>query len=182
VRGLGGGMLMVCSQKSVADKLLKIISTVLPGIHATAVSGSQARRLTSLTDYSLILIAGKLKDESAENLALELADSGIKPIVILVDAAELSDAREILVGLGVTILTKPLSKQVLLNTIGLVSKLSSGEGGIFEKAKLRLVQEKGWSEPQAHRYIQKVSMERRLPRDVTAQYVLKALDKEKSKQ
>lgn len=173
-----GGLLLVCSQKSAADQLSKIISTVFPGIHTTAVSGSQARRLTSLTDYSLVVIAGRLKDESAENLALELAHSNIKPIIVIVDSAELTDAHDILDCMGVTILPKPLSKEVFLNTIRLVSKLSSGEGGIFEKAKLKLVQQKGWTEPQAHRYIQKVSMEKRLPRDVTAQYVLKALDRE----
>lgn len=171
-------MLLVCSAQKLAEQLTRIISSVFPAVSAVASSGSQAKRLTSITDYSIVIIAGKLSDQSAPALAYELSDNQVKPIIIIVDSTECVDAHELLNGLDVTVLTKPLSKEAFINTLRLVSKIQSGEGGIFEKAKLGLVQQKGWTEQQAHRYIQKVSMEKRLPRDVTSQYVLKALARE----
>lgn len=171
-------MLLVCSNNNTAQQLAAMIFSVLPGIHATAYSGAQARRQITLTDYSAVLIAGRLSDETAPRLASELCYEGVCPIIIIVDSTEFDNAHDILEGLDVTILTKPIKKDTLLNTVRLVAKLGSGEGGIFEKTKLRLMQQKGWNEGQAHRYIQKISMEKRLPRDVTAQMVLKALDRE----
>lgn len=175
---MGGGMLLVCSNKNTAQQLTAMISSVLPGIHSTAFSGAQARRQITLTDYSVVLIAGRLSDETAPRLAAELSYENVCPVVIIVDSAEVDVAHDILEGLNTTILTKPIKKDTLLNTVRLAAKLGSGEGGIFEKAKLKLVQQKGFTEPQAHRYIQKISMEKRLPRDVTAQMIIKALERE----
>lgn len=179
---MGDGMLVVCSQRDLAQQLISIISSVLTGVHSTVASGAQARRQTALTEYSVVLIAGRLPDETALDLAIGLADNGVKRIIIVVDRVELADAHEILDGTGVTILAKPITKDALSQAVKLIVKVGSGEGGIFEKAKLMLVQQKNWTEPQAHRYIQKTSMEKRLPRDVTSQYVIRALEREKGAQ
>lgn len=179
---LGDGMLVVCSQRDFAAQLISIISSVLTGMHSIAASGAQARRQTSLTEYDVVLIAGRLPDETAADLAVGLADNGVKRIIIIVDRANLADAHEMLDGTGVTILAKPITKDALTQTVKLIVRVGSGEGGIFEKAKLMLMQQKNWTEPQAHRYIQKASMEKRLPRDVTSQYVIRALEHEKDGQ
>jgi two-component system, response regulator PdtaR len=179
---LGDGMLVVCSQHELAEQLLSIISSVLAGVHSTAASGAQARRMTSLTEYAAVLIAGRLPDETASDLAIGLAENGVKRLVIVIDRANLADAHEMLDGTGVTILSKPLTKDALSQAMKLIVKVGYGEGGIFEKAKLMLMQQKNWTEPQAHKYIQKLSMDKRLPRDVTSQYVIRALEREKNGQ
>lgn len=178
---LGDGVLVVCSQQKLAKQLTTILASVLPGLHTIADSGAQARRLTSLTEFAAVLIAGRLHDETATDLALGLSSNGVERIVIIVDRAALADTHELLDGTGVTILSKPLTKDALIQAIKLILKVGSGKGGIFEKAKLMLVQQKHWTEPQAHRYIQKLSMDKRLPRDVTSQYVIRALEREKEK-
>lgn len=136
--------------------------------------------MTSLTEYEAVLIAGKLPDETAIDLAIGLAANGVKGIMIVVDRTSLGDAHEVLDGSGVTILAKPLTKDALTQAIKLIVRVGYGTGGIFEKAKLMLVQQKNWTEPQAHRYIQKMSMDKRLPRDVTSQMIIRALEREKS--
>lgn len=175
-------MLIVCSQQEFAHQLTTIITSVLPGLHTIADSGAQARRMTSIQEFEAVLIAGRLFDETLTDLALGLSGNGVERIIIIVDRISLVDAHEMLDGTGVTILSKPLSKDALTQAVKLVLKVGSGKGGIFEKAKLMLVQQKNWTEPQAHRYIQKVSMDKRLPRDVTSQYVIRALEKEKEKE
>jgi len=175
---LGNGLLLVCGQQEFAAQLLSIISLALPGAHFTVASGAQARRETSFIEFEAVLIAGRLPDETPNDLAVGLAENGVKGIIIIVDRGELADAHETLDGLGVTILSKPLTKEALTQAIKLIVRVGDGKGGIFEKAKLMLVQQKNWTEPQAHRYIQKLSMDKRLPRDVTSQYVIRALERE----
>ena len=175
---MGDGLLVVCRQTEFAKQLISIISSSVTGTHSIASSGAQARRMTSLTEFSAVLIAGRLQDETAENLSAGLADNGVKNIIIVVDRSKLADAHEILDGTGVTILSKPITREALTQAVKLIVKVGYG-GGIFEKAKLLLVQQRNWTEPQAHRYIQKLSMDKRLPRDVTSQYVIRALEREK---
>lgn len=179
---MGDGVLVVCSQQNFAKQLAALISTVLSGPHATADSGAQARRMTSVTEYSAVLIAGSLHDETLTGLAQGLSENGVERIIVIVDRVSLADAHEMLDGTGVTILSKPISKEALTQAVKLILKVGRGEGGTFEKAKLMLIQQKNWTEPQAHRYIQKLSMDKRLPRDVTAQYVIRALEREKEKE
>nr|PZM88142.1 MAG: hypothetical protein DIU81_06570 [[Clostridium] cellulosi] len=66
---MGDGVLVVCSQQKLAKQLTTILASVLPGLHTIADSGAQARRLTSLTEFAAVLIAGRLPDENAPELA-----------------------------------------------------------------------------------------------------------------
>lgn len=177
---MGDGVLLVCGQREFGEKLLPIISSAIPSVNSMAVSGAEARRKTSLTEYAAVLIAGRLPDETTSDLAIGLSENGVNGVIIVVDRANLVDAHEMLDGTGVTILAKPITKDSLTQAIKLIVRVGVGKGGIFEKAKLMLVQQKNWTEPQAHRYIQKLSMDKRLPRDVTSQYVIRALEREKS--
>lgn len=177
---MGDGLLVVCGQKELESQLLSIISSAVPGAHSTASSGAEARRKTSFTEYEAVLIAGRLPDETASDLAVGLAENGVQGVMVIVDRSGLADAHEILDGFGVTILAKPLTKDALCQAIKLLVRVNVGNGGVFEKAKLMLIQQKSWTEPQAHRYIQKISMDKRLPRDITSQFIIKALEREKA--
>lgn len=174
---LSEGVLVVCAQHTFRETLCGLISSALAVRPATAVSGAEARRKTSLSEPDAVLVAGKLPDENALDLALELAENGMHGIILVTDRNMLYDAHEVLDGTGVTILVSPISKDALIQAIRLVMRVTEG-GGTLDRAKLMLVQCKGWTEPQAHRYIQKLSMDKRLPREVAAQMVMKALERE----
>lgn len=177
---MGDGMLIVCGQRKFSAQLLTILSSEIAGSHTMASTGAEARRKTGMSEFSAVLIAGKVPDEDGFSLAADLASNGIC-VMIVVDRTALFEAHELFDGMGVTILANPLTKDSLIQAIRLIVKVREGGGGTLEKAKLRLVQSHGWTEPQAHRYIQKISMDKRIPRDVAAQLVLRALDREKSK-
>jgi response regulator NasT len=172
-------MLIVCGQRELSEYLSGIITAAVPGRHTVALSGADARRRTSLSEFSAILIAGRLSDGLGLDLALDLAHGGCTGIMVVTERSELFDAHELLDGTGVTILSKPLTKDALLQAIKLILKVGES-GGTVEKAKLMLMQHKNYTEPQAHRYIQKLSMDKRLPREVAAQYVIKAIERELS--
>lgn len=174
---MSDGMLIVCGKKEFGEQLRRIIAAGVPGGHELALSGAEARRKTALSEYSSVLIADRLPDEGTLDLALELADRGCGGVMLVVDRNTVFDAHEVLDGTGVTILVKPITKSTLVHTIQLVLKVREG-GGTFEKAKLMLVQMKKFNESQAHRYIQKISMDKRIPRDIAAQMVIKALERE----
>lgn len=174
---MSDGILIVCGQHDLGNYLIGIVTSAIPGRHILSLSGADARRKTSLSEFSSVLIVGKLPDGTSIDLALDLSSQEYPNIMIVTERGELFDAHEALDGTGVTILSKPLSKDALLQTIKLILKVADS-GGTVEKAKLMLIQHKNFSEPQAHRYIQKLSMDKRLPREVAAQYVIKAIERE----
>lgn len=174
---MSDGMLIVSGKKEFGEQLRRIIAAGVPGSHEIALSGAEVRRKTALSDYTSVLISDRLPDENTIDLALELADRGCAGVMLVVDRDAIFDAHEVLDGTGVTILVKPVTKSALVHTIQLVMKVEEG-GGTFAKAKLMLVQMKKFNESQAHRYIQKISMDKRIPRDIAAQMVIKALERE----
>lgn len=175
---MSGGFLIVCGRRSFADQLLGMVSSAVAGTHQIALSGAEARRKTGINEFEGVLIAGRLPDEGDIGLAQELAENGCPGVMVVVERDALLDAHEALDGTGVTILGRPLSREALLNSMRLMARVREG-GGTLDKAKLMLIQIKHYTEPQAHRYIQKIAMDKRLPRDVVAQLVVRALEREK---
>jgi DNA-binding response OmpR family regulator len=173
---MSDSILVVCGQRGLGEQLIGLISAAIPGKHLLVTSGAEARRKIGSSEYKAVLVAGKLPDETILELAESLAAGGSSGIMIMVERDVLYDAHESLDGTGVTILVKPLTKDALIHSIMLIVKVKEG-GGTLEKAKLMLIQYKNFTEPQAHRYIQKLAMDKRLPREVAAQMIIKAFEK-----
>lgn len=174
---MSDGLLIVCARKDFAGQLIAMISAAVPGNHAVSLSGAEARRRTGLSEFEGVLITGRLSDESGVDLALDLAEKGCSGIMLICERNELLDAHEALDGTGVTILSRPLTKDTLLHSLKLVVNVREG-GGTLDRAKLMLIQIKNYTEPQAHRYIQKIAMDKRVPRDIAAQMIIRALEKQ----
>ena len=174
---LGEGILIVCGQLNLCNFLLNLVSSAIPGPHVKALSGAEARRKTSQSEFAATLIAGRMADGTAIDLALDFSRSGSSGVMVVTERDELFDAHDALDGSGVTILSKPLSKDALVQSIRLILRVAEG-GGTVEKAKLMLITHKNFNEPQAHRYIQKISMDKRLPREIAAQLVIKSIEQE----
>ena len=173
---MGNGMLIVCGKREFGEQLCRIVSSAFPGCHSVAGSGAEARRKTGQAEYECILIAGGLRDENGTDLAYDLTAAGCRSVAMLTDRQSVCEAHEALDGTGVTILVMPLTKDALIHSLRLLTKFRES-GGTLEKAKIMLMQLKNFTEPQAHRYIQKLSMDKRLPREVAAQLVIRALEK-----
>lgn len=174
---MGDGILIVCGQRDLGEYMINLIASEIPGMHTLSLSCADARRKTSVNEFAAVLIVGRLRDGTSIDLASDLTQNGCQRVMVVAERSELCDAHEALDGTGATILSRPLSKSALIQTIKLVICVEE-TGGTVEKAKLMLIRSKNFSEPQAHRYIQKLSMDKRLPREVAAQYVIKAIERE----
>jgi len=159
---------------------------------STAASGSQTRRLLLQEEFDLIVINAPLPDETGEELAVFAAGSTLAGVLLLVkgESAETVSAR--VEQAGVLVAPKPVSRPLFYQACRLVAasrrrilglqnenvKLQQKieEIRLVDRAKCVLIQYLNMSEQQAHRYIEKQAMDRRLPKAEVAENILKTYE------
>ncbi len=161
---------------------------------SVAGSGAEARRLTASYDYDVVLINAPLSDEFGHDLALQTAESTASGVLLLVKgelADEVSDRVE---PYGVFVAPKPLSRAFFYQALRLIEasrrrllglrtenvKLQDRieEIRLVDRAKCALIQYLQFTEPQAHRYIEKQAMDRRISRREVAEGILRTYETE----
>lgn len=156
---------------------------------AAASSGGEARRLLLSSDFDLVVINAPLKDEFGHELAIQLAGSSMAGVVLAVKN-ELSEeiARKV-EDYGVLVLAKPVSRQLAYQSLKLASASGSWIARLREenrtlrrkleetqlvcRAKCVLVQQRGMTEQQAHRFIEKQAMDTRASKREVAEEILR---------
>ena len=147
-------------------------------------SGAEARRRMLESDFELIVVNAPLPDEFGHDLcatAVEKTDAGV---VFLVKAAAGEQ--------GVLLVCKPFSNTLFLQAIHMAAAsnhrlqvLRQENARMQEKlqqvrlvsrAKCCLIAERGMSEAEAHRYIEKNAMDTRRDRAEIAQEILDSYD------
>lgn len=169
-------------------------SLVPPGqfgtVRATA-GGMETRRVFAEGEWDVVVINAPLGDESGLELAIELAHQSSSGVLLLVraDAADSVAAR--LRDDGVLVIPKPVAKPLFDQALGfalamrgrlmsvraeqarLEKKLS--ELRVTSRAKCLLVERRGMTEDQAHRYMEKLAMDTRQTRLAVAQELLREM-------
>lgn len=160
----------------------------------SAFSGNEARRLMlSAPEPELILILSPLSDEFGSELSIDAAEH-TSAAVILVCGNDISDEiSENLSPYGITVLPRNSIRQTLSAIINssagthispdasekenanILSKID--EMRLISRAKCRLMQYLGFTENQAHKYIEKQAMNNRLTRKEAAEKILAAYEK-----
>ncbi len=179
---------------SSSEKGRSAVSQLLTGAGQvyTAANGSEARRILSQTDFSLIVINAPLIDEPGHELAVMITENSTAGVILLVKcdlADELSDRLE---PYGVFVVGKPLNRALFYQAVrltlatrnrllGLRSeniKLQTKieEIRLIDRAKCALIQYLKMTEPQAHRYIEKQAMDMRKTRREVAENILKTYE------
>ena len=154
----------------------------------TVVSGSEARRLLGTTSFPLILVNTPLTDEFGHDLAVTAAESTGAGILLLCKGDIAEDMAEKVGVYGVCVLPRPIDRASLHQSLRLVeataariamlqrenSKLQGKleEMRLVSRAKCVLMEQRGMTEPEAHRWIEKQSMDGRTTRRETAARVL----------
>lgn len=155
----------------------------------TASSGSAARRLIIEGQYDLVLINTPLCDEFGHELAVWVAEQTSAGVMMLVKT-ELADEISYQVeDDGVFVVSKPVSRQLFFQSLKLLEATCSRlqqlkkenrrlrqkieEMRVVNRAKCALVQFLGFSEAQAHRYIEKQAMDMRITKQEVAEDVLR---------
>ena len=158
------------------------------GLIVTASSGNEARRLISGdTKPELIIIDTPLSDEFGQDLA-EIT-SVFSAGVILICWNDISENISHSLPENVVILARPFSREDFRNAVGSFPEISGikpesadiltkiEEMRLINRAKCTLMEYLDFTEPQAHRYIEKQAMNNRRTRRETAEKILDAYKK-----
>ena len=170
-------------------------SLVPPGAfeQARVVSGgAEARRALMEGEWDVVVLNAPLGEESGIELAIELAHQTSSAVLMLVRAEAADAVAARLRDDGVLVIPKPVMKPLFdralsfamatrgrlramrAEQVRLEKKLA--ELRVISRAKCLLIERKGLTEDQAHRYLEKLAMDTRQTRMAVAQEVLRQLE------
>lgn len=158
----------------------------LPSI-TTAANGGAVRRLLMENEFDLILINTPLPDEFGQELAIRAARSGAG-VMLLVKAEQEDEVAAQVEDFGVFVLPRPLARAAFYQSVKLLRAVKKRVGRlieenrrlrekieelrIVERAKYVLMEHLALTEEQAHHYIEKQAMDRRMTRRSIAEGIL----------
>ena len=177
---------------SASDKFNAKTTTLLPVTDywpvTTVKSIAEAKRRLLDQPYDIILINAPLPDDFGMRLAIDACNESGAGVLLLVKSEHYNDIYSKVVGYGVMTLSKPTTLQmvsqslrVLCATRERLRKVEERQATVEEKIEeIRLVNRAKWllieclsmSEAEAHRYIEKQSMDLRTSKREVAQKII----------
>ncbi len=159
----------------------------------TASCGNEARRLIrTAPDISLAAIVSPLSDEFGQELSLMLAGEYQTGVILICENDISEDIAENFFASGICVVPRPVSSDVFTEAIHLAAAQYGEQTGIkkessevlsrieeirlINRAKATLMKYLKFTEPQAHRYIEKQAMNKRQSRKETALKILADYD------
>ena len=160
-----------------------------PAVLCSTTKGAEARRLMLEREFELAVISAPLTDENGVDLAMDLSQYLFCGIVLIVGAPYAEDIGAGVGKHGVFVLEKPIHRPFFHSSIRVIesslakmrtleNKAVQLQGRIedlrlIDRAKCTLMECRGFSEQQAHRYIEKEAMDFRLPKRQVAEKIIK---------
>lgn len=154
-----------------------------------AQSGAAARRLLCENDYELVLVNAPLSDEFGHELALHIVQGSQAGVLLIVRSDQADAVAARVEDEGVFILGRPLSRELFYQALRLIRAAQRRLQGMQQenrrllkkmeeiricgRAKCALIQYRGFTEPQAHRYMEKQAMDERRTRREIAEEILR---------
>jgi len=183
---------IVSSADSVSELAQQILRAEGYSKVAVTSSGSQARRLLNTeTSPDIVVINTPLTDEFGQELAEMTADITSAGVVMICRSEIIEDVSNKLTSSEIHLVPSPVSRQVLSDAVreadssadsglkkendDILSKIE--EMRLINRAKVTLMQYLKFTEPQAHRYIEKQAMNNRQTRRETALKILSDYNK-----
>ena len=177
---------------SASDKFNATTTNLLPVTDywpvTTVKSIAEAKRRLLDQPYDIILINAPLPDDFGMRLAIDACNESGAGVLLLVKSEHYNDIYSKVVGYGVMTLSKPTTLQmvsqslrVLCATRERLRKVEERQATVEEKIEeIRLVNRAKWllieclsmSEAEAHRYIEKQSMDLRISKREVAQKII----------
>ena len=177
-------VLLVSSSVKGLEMLAGFLKTSNSGQFSTAQSGAAARRLLAGCDFDLVVINSPLSDELGDELAEFVTSATLSGVILIVKNDYSDEIASKVEECGVLVLPKPFSRQMFFQQLHLAVasrmrlmglhrenlklKRKVNEMKIIDRAKCLLIQHEGMTEEDAHRYIEKYSMNNRMTRGETA--------------
>ncbi len=182
------GVLIVSSAEQFHNKTAELLPAgdFWPVRHAK--SAGEARRMLSERHFDVLIICSPLPDEIGTVLAEDACEDGSLAVLFLAPAEHYDELGWRLMERGILCVSRPLSTQIMLQSVRaccvMVERLRRleekqatveekiGEIRLVNRAKWVLIEQRGMSEEEAHRFIEKEAMDRRLPRRAVAEEIL----------
>ncbi|MCD7728076.1 MAG: ANTAR domain-containing protein [Ruminococcus sp.] len=159
---------------------------------SSAKSASEAKRAILSNDYDLVMINAPLSDEYGFELAGQVLSNSLSSCLFIVKAEHFESASAKLEGLGGLCISKPVNRLMFIQALRWISatrnrllglkqeniKLQNKieEMRIVNRAKFALMQYLGFDEAQAHRYIEKQAMDKRVTKYQIATQIIKTYE------
>lgn len=155
-------------------------------------TAAEARRASMSRPFDIFVIYSGLPDERGNMLAVSLADTYDCGGVYIDDSMHTEVVENDLNSCGIITLTRPVTKTALIEAVRLIS-ISNARVRVLKakneelaakledvkyisRAKILLMRTFGYTEEQAHKYIEKQSMENRVSRRKVAMEILKTYE------
>jgi response regulator NasT len=156
-----------------------------------AKNGSDARRIISQFDLSVVIINTPLSDEFGHELAITFSEESSSGVILIVKNEFSDEIAANVEDYGVLTVAKPINKVVFHQTLKLAFSIHARVMGfkkeniqlqskieemrLVDRAKCALIQYLNMTEPEAHRHIEKqrwicVFQNGLLPRELSRQY------------
>ena len=178
---------------SASEKFNAATMALLPGTDywpvVTARSVSEAKRRLLEQEFDIVLINAPLPDDFGMHLAIDVCGSSDAGVLLLVKSELYNDIYAKVVGYGVLTLSKPTSVQTVSQTLRILCatrerlrQVEAKQATVEEKmeeirlvnrAKWQLIQCLNMTEGEAHRYIEKQSMDLRISKREVAENIIK---------
>ncbi|MBQ6537578.1 MAG: ANTAR domain-containing protein [Eubacterium sp.] len=151
-------------------------------------SASLARRELVERSYDLVMINIPLSDESGVELAMDIVSQNTTGVIVTASSEISEDVAEKVTDFGIIVITKPATVKAVSRSARLMcailDRLKSTqkkvltleekmeEIRIVNRAKWKLIDEKGFDEEEAHKYIGKLAMDKCVTRREIAEEIL----------
>lgn len=156
-------------------------------------SGSEARRfIRTAPGIGLAVICTPLSDEFGQELSVMIAEEYQAGVILICCSDIADDIAEYVCESGIYVVSRPVSKALLSEAVELASAFHGEPGDLkkessdvlmkieeirlINRAKATLMKYLKFTEPQAHRYIEKQAMNSRQTRRETALHILSSYD------
>ena len=182
-------VLLVTASDSFVSSVMPLLPVTDYWPVTTVRSVSEARRRIVETDFDIVLINAPLPDDFGMRLAIDICTNSGAGVLLMVKSDLFNDIYAKVVGYGVITLSKPTNSQMVAQNLRILcatrermrqmeAKQATVEEKIEEmrlvnRAKWLLIECLGMTEPEAHRYIEKQSMDERISKREVAENIIK---------
>ena len=182
-------VLIVTASDSFTEKIMPLLPVTDYWPVTTAHSNSEARRRIVETAFDIVLINAPLPDDFGMRLAIDICTGSGAGVLLMVRNDQFDDVYARVVGYGVLTLSRPTSMQMVAQNLRILCatrermrRMEEKQTAVEEKideirlvnrAKWLLIECLGMTEPEAHRYIEKQSMDQRISKREVAESVIR---------
>ena len=177
---------------SSSEKFCDALRLQLPGTDYwpvdTATNAASARRTLLNREYDLILVNSPLKDEFGTQFAIDVCAKTSASVLLFVKSELIDEISAKGLEYGVATIPKPTAAALISQSLQLLCAQRErllrtaekqrdieeqiAEMRIVNRAKWLLIEQKGMSEAEAHRYVEKLAMDERISKREAARRVI----------